>query len=163
MNFSPAAASALSEVLSVDVKTISYGWGENGFNIRYPVFSGDGSDSLNKANPGGSMEYSRCVTIDKQSGEVLALSDLFDEGYDYIGEISAEVLRQMEFRTENEGASYFIPGGIWSDDECFKEISPDQDFYLTSDGLLVIVFEEYTVAPGSEGSPEFEMQILKFL
>lgn len=211
VNFSPAAASALSEVLSVDVKTISYGWGENGLNIRYPVFSGDGSDTLNQAsndfiaeardtfmnytlrkyegyvaedagyrihmndryylsarfyatvNLGGSMEYSRCVTINKQSGEVLALSDLFDEGYDYIGEISAEVLRQMEFRTENEGASYFIPGGIWSDEECFKEISPDQDFYLTSDGLLVIVFEEYTVAPGSEGSPEFVMPYEIFL
>ena len=103
------------------------------------------------------MEYSRCVTIDKQTGKVLALADLFDEDYDYIGEISAEVLRKMEYGVENLGEHYFIPGGIWSDDECFKEISPDQDFYLTSDGLLVIVFEEYTVAPGSEGSPEFVM------
>ncbi|MDE7363214.1 MAG: GHKL domain-containing protein [Oscillospiraceae bacterium] len=212
LNFSPAAASALSETLSVDIKTISYGWGDNDLSIRYPEFGGDNSNKPNQAikdfiaeardifqqyavqkyegyvaedagyrihmnnrtylsarfyatvNLGGSMEYSRCVTIDKQSGEVLALSDLFDEDYDYIGEISAEVLRQMEFRVQYEEADYFIPGGIWSDDECFKEISPDQEFYLNSDGLLVIVFEEYTVAPGKEGSPEFVMpdEIFRF-
>ncbi|MBD5384221.1 MAG: DUF3298 domain-containing protein, partial [Ruminococcaceae bacterium] len=97
------------------------------------------------------------------SGEVLALADLFDENYDYIGEISAEVLRQMEYRVQYEEADYFIPGGIWSDDECFKEISPDQEFYINSDGLLVIVFEEYTVAPGKEGSPEFVMPYEIFL
>ena len=103
------------------------------------------------------MEYSRCVVLDKESGEVLALSDLFDENYNYIEEISAEVLSQMEFGVQYMGANYFIPGGIWSDDECFKEISPDQEFYLNSDGKLVIVFDEYTVAPGTEGSPEFVM------
>lgn len=211
LNFSPAAASALSEALSVDIKTINYGWGDNVLNIRYPEFAGDNSDKLNQAagnfiseaqntfmryalqkyegyvaedagyriymnnrdylsarfyatiNLGGSVEYSRCVTIDKQSGEVIALADLFDEGYDYISEISTEILRKMEDRVENEGANYFIPGGIWSDDECFKEISPDQEFYLTSDGLLVVVFDEYTVAPGSEGSPEFLMPYDIFL
>lgn len=205
LNFSPTVASALSETFSVEIKTLSYGWGDNALNINYPEFGGDHSDKLNEAakdfiaeaqntfmkyalqkyegyvaedagyrihmnnrdylsarfyatiNLGGSVEYSRCVTIDKQSGKVITLADLFDEGYDYIGEISAEILRKMEYRVENEGANYFIPGGIWSDDECFKEISPDQEFYLTSDGLLVIVFDEYTVAPGSEGSPEFFM------
>lgn len=205
LNFFPAAASALSETLSVDIKTISYGWGDNDLSIRYPEFGGDNSDKLNRAakdfiseardifrqyalqkyegyvsedagyrihtndgrylsarfyatvNIGGSMDYSRCVTIDKQSGKVLALADLFDENYDYIGEISAEVLRQMEFRVQYQEADYFIPGGIWSDDECFKAISPDQEFYLTNLGQLVIVFEEYTVAPGKEGSPEFVM------
>ena len=108
-------------------------------------------------NAGGSTDYSRCVTIDKRSGDVLALPDLFSEDYDYIGEISAAVLRQMEFRVQYMDARYFIPGGIWSDDECFKEISPDQQFYLNPDGKLVIVFDEYTVAPGSEGAPEFVM------
>ena len=88
---------------------------------------------------------------------MLALPDLFSEDYDYIGEISAAVLRQMEFRVQYMDARYFIPGGIWSDDECFKEISPDQQFYLNSYGKLVIVFDEYTVAPGSEGAPEFVM------
>lgn len=205
LNFSPATASALSEVFSVDIKTISYGLGSNGLSIRYPEFGGDNSDKLNQVtkdfideakdvfqqyvlqkyegytaldagyrvyinnrvylsarffatlNVGGSMDFSRCVVFDKQSGEVLSLSNLFNEDRDYIGEISAEVLRQMELRVKYNEANYFIPGGIWSDDECFKEISPEQEFYLNPEGQLVIVFEEYTVAPGSEGSPEFVM------
>lgn len=206
LNFSPTTASALSEALSIDIKTISYGWGDNGLSIIYPEFSGDDSDKLNQAardfidetrdifrqyilqkyegytaldagyrvyindqtylssrffatlNVGGSMDFSRCVVLDKQSGEVLSLSDLFDEDRDYIAEISAEVLRQMEQRNRfKESKPYFIPGGIWKDDECFKEISPDQEFYLNPEGQLVIVFEEYTVASGSEGSPEFVM------
>lgn len=205
LNVSPVCASALSEILSINIKTISYGWGDNAFNAEYPEFSGDSSDKVNEAvndfiseardnflqyalqkyegyvaedagyrihmnnktylsarfyatvNLGGSFEYSRCVTIDKQNNKVLALSDLFDEDRDYVAEISAEVLRQMEYRVQYEQADYFIPGGIWSEEECFKEISSDQEFYLTADGHLVIVFEEYTVAAGTEGSPEFFM------
>ncbi|MDE7398004.1 MAG: GHKL domain-containing protein [Oscillospiraceae bacterium] len=205
INVSPASAGALSEVLSINIKTISYGWGDNSFNVEYPQFSGDNSEKLNQAasdfisearniflqyalqkyegyvaedagyrihindkaylsarfyatvNIGGSMEFSRCVTLDKKADKVLTLANLFDENRDYIAEISAEVLRQMELRVKYEEASYFIPGGIWSDDECFKEIPPEQEFYLNAEGQLVIVFDEYTVAPGKEGSPEFVM------
>lgn len=205
LNISPTSVAALSEALSINIKTISYGWGDNSFNVEYPEFSGDNSEKLNQAandfidearnifrqyalqkyegyvaedggyrihmnnnnylsaqfyatiNAGSSMDFSRCITIDKQSGEVLKLSELFDEDYDYIGEISAEVLSQMKFRVQYMNASYFIPGGIWSDDECFKKISPEQEFYLSAYGQLVIVFEECTVAPGKEGAPEFVM------
>lgn len=206
LNFSPSTANALSEALSIDIKTLSYGWEGMSFNAVYPEFSGDNSGKLNQAadsfietamgifrsytlqkyegyagsdagfrvyrndrkylsarfyatiNLGGSMEYSRCVTIDKESGQEIALSDLFDKNYDYIGEISAEVIRQMERRNEfDQGKPYFVPGGIWSDEECFKEISPRQQFYLTPYGELVIVFDEYEVAAGSVGAPEFMM------
>lgn len=205
VNFSPDCAAALSDVLSVDIKTISYGWGDNSFRAYYPEFTGDNSDAPNRAvrdfiseaqaifreyalqkyegnvaldagyriyindrtllsarffatlNAGGSAEISRCVVMDKVKGEQLSLADLFDEGRDYIAEISAEVLRQMEYRVQYEQANYFIPGGIWSDSECFKEISPDQEFYIDEYGQLVIVFDEYTVAAGTEGAPEFVM------
>ena len=206
LNFSPATANALSETLSVNIKTLSYGWDGVSLNVMYPEFSGNYSDKLNQTtndfidearnlfqqytlqkyegyvgedggylihannreylsarfyatiNLGGSLDYSHCVTIDKQSGEVLSLSDLFDENYNYISEISAEVIRQMELRNQsNQGKPYFIPGANWSDNECFKEISPDQEFYIDRWGQLVIVFEEYSVAAGTEGSPEFIM------
>lgn len=205
LNVSPAAADALSDALSIDIKTISYGWGDNKFNAKSPEFSGDNSDKLNQTatdfieeandifwkyaiqkyegyvsedsgyqimldnekylsirfyatlNAGGSVDYSRCVTIDKLADKELALSDLFEENYDYIGVISAEVLRQMQSRVENEKAAYYLPGGIWRDEDCFKEISPQQNFYINSNGKLVIAFNEYEVAPGSMGCPEFEM------
>lgn len=208
INLSPKTAAALSDVFSVKLKTLSYGWGNNGLNIKYPEFSGENtsvSDIANNAardfvaeaqaifreyalqkyegsaaldagyrvyiddktllsarffgtlNVGGSADFSRCVVIDKTTGLELSLGDLFPDDYDYIAGISTEVLRQMEFRVEYQGASYFIPGGIWSDDECFKEISPEQEFFIDANGQLVIVFDEYTVAAGSEGSPEFIM------
>lgn len=69
--------------------------------------------------------------------------------------ISKEILRQMKEQVEPEKGITFIPGGIWSEDECFKEIDTDQDFYINGQNQLVIVFEEYKVAPGNMGIPEF--------
>lgn len=114
-------------------------------------------------NAGGSGQYSRCITLDKGSGEILELGDLFAEGTDYVGVISEEILSQMTAAVEAGGADYFVPGGIWSDEECFESIDPNQNFYVDEDGDLVIIFEEYEVAPGSMGSPEFaiDRELLK--
>ena len=106
-------------------------------------------------NAGGSVDYSRYFTLDKATGELLALSDLFLEGSDYVGAVSADILRQMEEQVAAGEGDYFIPGGIWSEEECFRAIDPDQQFYLDENGGLVIVFGEYEVAPGSMGMPRF--------
>ena len=106
-------------------------------------------------NVGGSVQYSRCITLDKQRDAVLELADLFAPGSDYVAVISGEILAQMTRQVEAGLADYFIPGGIWSDEECFQSIAEDQNFYLDGDGRLVIVFDEYEVAPGSMGMPEF--------
>lgn len=106
-------------------------------------------------NVGGSVDYSRCILYDKQNREILELKSLFKEDSDYIAIISDEIFRQMAEQNASGKANYFIPGGIWSDDECFKEISADQNFYIDEQGRLVIVFDEYEVAPGSMGMPEF--------
>lgn len=37
-------------------------------------------------------------------------------------------------------------------------VSPDQNFYFTDDGNMVIVYDEYTVAPGSMGCPEIVIE-----
>lgn len=106
-------------------------------------------------NAGGSGEYSRCFMLDKQTGNVLELSDLFLDGSDYIDVISAEILRQMTEQVNAGLADYFIPELGCPDGDCFKEIAPDQNFYIDSQNRLVIVFDEYEVAPGSAGMPEF--------
>lgn len=106
-------------------------------------------------NVGGSSQYSRYLTLDKQTGNLLELESLFQPGSDYIGIISQDILRQMAEQVESGEADYFIPGGIWSEDECFQEIEADQNFYIGDDNQLVIVFDEYEVAPGSMGRPEF--------
>lgn len=109
-------------------------------------------------NMGGSGTYSRCFMLDKTSGKVLKLKDLFTEGSDYVGVISADILRQMKEQVAANEANYFIPGGIWSDEECFKEIEKDQNFYIDENNKLVIIFDEYEVAPGSMGMPQFTVE-----
>ncbi|MBR7149052.1 MAG: DUF3298 domain-containing protein, partial [Firmicutes bacterium] len=44
---------------------------------------------------------------------------------------------------------------IVSEDDVFQEISPNETFFINEDGLLVICFDKYEVAPGAMGSPEF--------
>lgn len=101
-------------------------------------------------NVGGSMDYSRWIVYDKSTDKVLELADLFKEGSDYIGILSAEILEQMKYKNEHEGGAFFVDG-----DDAFTEISGDANFYIDSFDRLVIVFDEYEVAPGSMGSPEF--------
>lgn len=106
-------------------------------------------------NMGGSVDFSRYITLDKRTGEILSLGSLFREDSDYIRIISEEILQQMEYRVQNERASFFIPGRGWPESNCFKEISPEQNFYINAENQLVIVFDEYEVAAGNMGMPEF--------
>ena len=93
-------------------------------------------------------EFSRFYHIDKATDRVVTLRDLFREDADYVTVLSDEVRRQMEERmAENVEVSYFP--------EEFTAIGPEQNFYFNTDGDLVLVFDEYTIAPGSMGMPEF--------
>ena len=93
-------------------------------------------------------EFSRFYHINKATDQVVTLKDLFREDADYVTVLSDEVRRQMEERmAENTEASYFP--------EEFTAIDPEQNFYFNGSGELVLVFDEYTIAPGSMGMPEF--------
>lgn len=100
-------------------------------------------------------EHNQFYTIDKQTGNVVALSDLFAEGSDYISVISENIKTQMrEQMVADEGVIYFL------DDEDmpefnFQSITEQTNFYFNESGELVIAFDEYEVAPGSMGAPEF--------
>lgn len=90
--------------------------------------------------------------IDKTTGQIVTLSDLFD-GDGYLAAISEEILRQM--RAENDAGT----GMYWVDSEYedldFQTIDPDQNFYFDENGDLVIAFDKYEVAPGAAGCPRF--------
>lgn len=63
-------------------------------------------------NAGSSVEYNRCINLDRQSGKVLELKDLFVENSSYITVISEEIKRQMKVRNDSGKARYFIPGSM---------------------------------------------------
>ena len=93
-------------------------------------------------------EFSRFYHIDKTTGQVVTLSGLFPADSDYVDVLSAEVRSQMEARMAADDSQIFFL------DE-FTGIDPEQSFYWNDSGELVLVFDEYTVAPGSMGMVEF--------
>ena len=96
------------------------------------------------------MEY---YTFDKQTGNLVILSDLFDKD-EYIAHLSENVKEQMRAQMKkDDSVSYFLDSDMPEED--FAEIDPNQDFYIAEDGSLVVCFDEYEVAPGSMGTVTF--------
>lgn len=104
---------------------------------------------------GSSMVEYYFYHIDKETGELVTLSDLFDEDYDYVSVFSENVKEQMHQRMEEDpNLIYWISSESeygWGLDR----IDPDQNFYFDSQGNLILVFGKYEVAPGYMGTPEF--------
>lgn len=104
---------------------------------------------------GSSMVEYYFYHIDKETGKLVTLSDLFDEDYDYVSAFSENVKEQMHQRMEEDpNLIYWISSESeygWGLDR----IDPDQNFYFDSQGNLILVFGKYEVAPGYMGTPEF--------
>ena len=87
-------------------------------------------------------------------GKELKLEDLL--GDDYINICNAEIDRQIKEQLANdESLSYFGYGDNELTDASFRTIDENTDFYINSDGQVVIVFPEYSIAPGYMGWREF--------
>lgn len=100
-------------------------------------------------------EHNQFYTIDKQTGNVVTLEDLFAEGSDYISVISENIKTQMkEQMAADEGVIYFLDNDDMPEFN-FQEITEQTNFYFNEKDELVIAFDEYEVAPGSMGAPEF--------
>ncbi|OGO77039.1 MAG: anti-sigma factor [Clostridiales bacterium GWB2_37_7] len=93
-------------------------------------------------------------TIDKKKQILITLPSLFrDDSYTEI--ISENIKEQMMKQMENDDSKYY-----WLKDETFdnfNRIKPDQSFYITDTGKLIISFDKYEAAPGYMGTPEFEI------
>lgn len=107
---------------------------------------------------GSGTQYQYYYHIDKTTGAIATLKDLFKDGADYVTPISENIIKQMRERmAEDENLIY------WVDDEeipewNFRSIKEDQNFYLNENGQIVICFDEYEVAPGYMGLVEFTIE-----
>ena len=100
-------------------------------------------------------------TIDKEKDMVITLSSLFKNDQ-YIARISDYIVEQMrqEMKETNQEKTYWVSGAGLEDEalvDLFTTIKADQNFYITEEGKLVVVFDEYEVAPGYMGVVEFEI------
>ena len=105
---------------------------------------------------GSGFELDHYYTIDRSTGKILTLADLFADD-SYLETISEEIKRQMEAQMDADENVYY-----WLHDEDvpewnFQQIAKDQSFYINNDGRLVICFNEGDVAPMYMGCVSFEM------
>lgn len=118
---------------------------EQYFTLKLSIYQAAGS---------GAESY-KFYTIDKHSGQQVHLGDLFQENSGYKELMSEDIRNQMRaLMAEDEMNMYWVdstdmPELNW---EGLKE---DQNFYFDEEGNLVMVFDEYEVAPGYMGAQEF--------
>ena len=104
---------------------------------------------------GSGAEWNYFYTIDLNTGERLALKDLFMDGADYITPISDSIKQQMQEQMDADENVYY-----WLHDEDvpewnFKQITDETSFYLNENNDIVISFNEGDVAPMYMGCVEF--------
>ena len=149
----------LIDQFEADAKELYGSEGYKGLDVSYDVIT-DTDDwftlriTVLETSASG-YQYYRFYHLDKRTNSVATLSTLFKDGVDYITPISENIKEQMRSsESEDEGIIYFLDDKDMPE-ENFKEIKADQNFYFNTNNDLVIVFDEYEVAPGSMGTPEF--------
>lgn len=135
------------------------GEGYEGLNISYDVVTDNDKLYTIKVSAqqtaGDAMETNRYYHLDKTTGTELTLSSLFRSGSDYTNVISDEIKKQMkEQMAADDSKMYFLDDQDFPEWN-FQQIQENQNFYINSDGKLVIAFDETEVAPASMGCPEF--------
>lgn len=107
---------------------------------------------------GSGVQYQYYYHIDKTTGEIASLKDIFQEGVDYVTPVSENIRKQMKEQMAEDDMKMY-----WVDEEedvgfYFEKIKEDQNFYFNGQGQLVICFDEYEVAPGYMGLVEFVVE-----
>ncbi len=87
--------------------------------------------------------------IDIETGKKLNLRDVL--GNDYKEIVNKTIYKEIEERSKNPDNVY-----LTADEGGFDGIENEyQNFYINSDGKVVIIFEKYEIAPGYMGTQEF--------
>lgn len=105
---------------------------------------------------GSGTSYFKYYHIDRASGEIIQLSDLFTTP-DFNKIITENIKEQMRQRmAEDSKQVYFMKTAGFGFE--FANVDPAHNFYFNDAGDLVIPFDKYEVAPGSMGCPEFVIE-----
>lgn len=127
--------------LHVDYETVTNT--ERWFTLKFSV-----SETAASSN-----NYFKYYHIDKLTGKIVKLSDLFSVD-NFTDVLSEEIKKQMQQQMKaDKEVKYWIHDSEIG--ENFSSVSEDQNFYWNENGELVIVFDKYEVGPGFMGTPEF--------
>ena len=101
------------------------------------------------------FQYQYYYHIDKTTGEIATLKDLFKEGADYITPISENIKEQMREQMQADESKVYWVDSKEEMGHQFEAVKADQNFYVNQNGQIVICFDEYEVAQGYMGLVEF--------
>lgn len=155
------AISAYTDTIIAQYKADAEEMGEGNYNLDLSYETVTDNDAVfalrfNKTliMASGSEEV-MIYDVDKASGKLLALQDLFRSGSDYQTVLTEEIQSQMRQRMEEDDMLTYWLDDPETDSWNFKQLSADANFYFDADGQLVIVFDEGEVAPMFMGVQEF--------
>ena len=105
---------------------------------------------------GSGTNYYVFYNVDRSSDQIVTLGQLFtDDSYAEV--LRQDILAQMKQRMEEDPSLVY-----WTEDsnmgQDFIDLQPEHNYYFDDAGNLVIPFDEYEVAPGYMGCPEFTIQ-----
>ena len=95
---------------------------------------------------GGAHGYNELsyINLNQETNQLILLKDLFKPNVNYIG-ISNELINQ-EIAQRRMSGEFFYSGS-----EGFQTIKEKQLFFINENGEIVIVFNEYEIAPYASG------------
>ena len=142
------AADAGESYGSLDIHLETVTDNEQYFTLKLSLYQGAGS---------GYQSY-KYYTIDKKTGKQVQIGDLFRTDSSYNEILSENIREQMRARmAEDEMKVYWVDYEEvpeWN----FEKLKENQNFYFDGSENLVIVFDEYEVAPGYMGAQEFTVE-----
>lgn len=105
---------------------------------------------------GSSSTTMKYDTIDKKNEILITLPSLFKDD-SYVDIISENIKKQMIEQNKADNNKFYWVEGIEQQAtmEMFNKILNEQNFYINTEGKLVISFDKYEVAPGYMGVVEF--------
>ena len=99
-------------------------------------------------------QFVKVFTIDKVTGSIISLKDLFHDRPEMLEAVSDNIKSQMaQQMAKDDSVVYFYQSDM--PDEDFKGLTGDESYYFNENGELVITFNEYDVAPGYMGAVQF--------
>lgn len=102
----------------------------------------------------GGNQYVKVFNIDKATGKAVSLGELFADSEAALTALADNMKEQMRAHMkQDDGKSYFLdteyPGLN------FQGLTGEESYYFNENGELVLLFNEYDVAPGYMGIVEF--------
>lgn len=93
--------------------------------------------------------------LDKKTGDMITLPDIFQKGANYRSVLTREIKEQMRQRMKADKEEMYFIDDKENPDMNWNGITKDSNFYIDSRGNLVFEFDKYEVAPGYMGSCSF--------